>query len=109
MHLASKITKNRFIDLYLLAKYDKGEYDTIWAIRYDVENTWQSTKDPVEFERSLVIVRKIDPHPKFNSNGGVDYDMTVLTLDKKVKIGPGAFPICLPPAKSYVYDQVRLP
>ena len=43
-----------------------------------------------------VIVRKIDMHPKFSKEGGsYHYDMAILTLDRKVPLGPGAFPICL--------------
>ena len=55
-----------------------------------------------------VIVRKIDYHPKFTSkNYGHKHDIAVLTLQEKIKFGPGAFPICLPPP-SQLLDQVRL-
>ena len=56
----------------------------------------------------LVIVRKIDYHPKFTSkNYGHKHDIAVLTLQEKIKFGPGAFPICLPPP-SQLLDQVKV-
>ena len=56
----------------------------------------------------LVIVRKIDYHPKFTTkNYGHHHDIAILTLQEKIKFGPGAFPICLPPP-SQLLDQVRL-
>jgi hypothetical protein len=55
----------------------------------------------------LVIVRKIDFHPKFEgASFGNKHDVAVLTLQEKIKFGPGAFPICLPPP-SQLLDQVR--
>ena len=56
----------------------------------------------------LVIVRKIDFHPKFEGvQYGNKHDVAVLTLQEKIKFGPGAFPICLPPP-SLLLDQVKL-
>ena len=55
----------------------------------------------------IVIVRKIDPNPLWETNGYSSHDMAILTLDKEIEFGPRAFPICLPFDKEQMLDKVR--
>ena len=55
----------------------------------------------------IVIVRKIDRNPLWETNGHRSHDMAILTLDKEIEFGPRAFPICLPFDKEQMLDKVR--
>ena len=55
----------------------------------------------------IVLARKIDFHPLWQTNGRNSHDMVILTLDKELVFGPRAFPICLPFDKEQMLDKVR--
>ena len=55
----------------------------------------------------IVVVRKIDPNPLWQTHGHRSHDMAILTLDEEIVFGPRAFPICLPFDKEQMLDKVR--